>query len=473
MLKSIAVLAGGRTSVSALNFVRNILLARLVSVEDYGIASTFIIAIAFIELIADLGLERMVVQDRSGESRKFVGTIQTIMVARGFLLAALMFVIAEPVAQVFHQPELTWAYQLFGLAPLLHSLINLDVLRMQRRMSFGPQIKAELAGAIVSLAALWPLAAWLGDYKVMLIALLLDHLLRCLTTQFIAERQFTLAWDKAVFLRALRFGVPLLLSGMLAFAAMQGDRIIVGNQFTARDLGLFSAAATLAMTPCLIAAKIAQTFFLPLLARVQDDQAKFDAQAALTLQALLCMGGLAGLAFSIAGPFVFLLAFGEKMLDGAIYVIPIGIAFSILLVRSGSMLPVALARGFTQNPLLGNLVRLVSLPLGWFVVTKGGGILDLVLVTIGAEIASLTLTGALLQVKVKIDAPRRMIGSYALGLLLVVALAYPVLVEGLGHWIYGVQVALYIAMVVSCGSLRRTFFRHCKAYLTRMRGRRK
>lgn len=471
MLKSIAVLAGGRTSVSALNFARNILLARLVSVEDYGIASTFIIAIAFIELIADLGLERMVVQDPAGESRKFIGTIQAIMVLRGLLLAGLMFFIAGPIAAVFNHPELTWAYQLFGLAPLLHGLINLDVTRMQRRMSFGPQMKAELGGAILSLAVLWPLAEWLGDYRVMLIAILAEHFLRCIITQIIAEHRLTLAWNNADAKRALRFGIPLLLSGLLAFAAMQGDRVIVGNQFTARDLGLFSAAATLAMTPSLIAARIFQTFFLPLLSRAQNDQAKFDAQAALTLQTMLCLGGFAALAFSIAGPTVFLLAFGSKMAEGALYLVPIGLAFSILLVRSGSMLPIALARGFTLNPLLGNMVRLISLPLAWIVVTKGGDIMDLVTVTIGAEIASLTLTGTLLTLKLKIGAPRRMLGSYTLGLMLVAAVTYRAVTEEQGLWMFAMQVALYAAMVATCGDLRRTLINQGKTYLAGIKSR--
>lgn len=473
MLKSIAILASGRTSVSALNFARNILLARLVSVEDYGIASTFIIAIAFIELIADLGLERMVVQDRAGDSRKFVGTIQAIMVLRGLLLTTVMFFIAAPIAAFFHHPNLTWAYQLFGLVPLLHGLINLDVMRMQRQMSFGPQVKAELGGAIFSLAVLWPLAEWLGDYRVMLIAILAEHVLRCLITQVIAENRFSLAWNGPDAKRALRFGIPLLLSGLLAFAAMQGDRVVVGNQFTARDLGLFSAAATLAMTPSLIAAKIFQTFFLPLLSRVQNDQVKFDAQAALTLQTLLCLGGAAALAFSMIGPTLFLLAFGSKMADGALYVVPIGLAFSILLVRSGSMLPIALARGYTLNPLLGNMVRLVSLPLAWVVVTNGGTILHLLAVTIGAEIAALTLTGTLLHLKVKIDAPRRMLGSYALGLLLIIAVIYPVFSGEKALWIFAVQIALYAAMVATCGDLRRTIIGQGTTALARIKARKR
>ena len=457
--------------ISAITFARNILLARLVSVEDYGIASTFIIAIAFIELLADLGMERMVVQDRKGNCQKFVGTIQTIMVVRGFLLAGLMFVIAAPIAEVFNHPELTWAYQLFGLAPLLHGFNNLNVMRMQRRMSFGPQVKSELAGAIVSLGLLWPLAMWLGDYKVMLVALLAEHFVRCFVTQIIADRRFNLAWDYSDFVRALRFGIPLLLSGMLAFAALQGDRVIVGNQFTARDLGLFSAAATLAMTPCLITAKISQSFFLPLLAKVQDDQARFDRQASLTLQTMLVTGGAAAVAFSLLGPWIFNLAFGEKMRDGAAYIVPLGIAFSILLVRSGSMLPIALARGFTLNPLLGNLVRLVSLPLAFAVAVNGGTIQDLIFVTIGAEVASLSLTAILLKCKVKIEAPKRLVPSYILGFALVIALSFPFLFEIRGDWISGIQFAIWLTMAAFCMELRQLLRDHAarilRTYLVR------
>ena len=455
MLKSITVLASGRTSVSALNFARNILLARLVSVEDYGIASTFIVAIAFIELMADLGMERMVVQDRDGESRHFIRTIQSMMVIRGFLLAALMFFLAYPIAELFNHPELAWAYQLCGLFPIFHGFNNLDISRMQRSMSFGPLVKAELTGPSLSLIMLWPLSIWLGDYKIMLIALLAEYSIRCVATQVIAERRFSLGWDQKVFKRALSFGLPLLASGILAFLSMQVDRVIVGNQFSARDLGFFSAAATLAMTPCLIVAKIAQSFILAMLSQAQDDQAKFDAQASLALQTMLCIGGGAAVGFSLLGTFVFEIAFGVKMAEGAIYVIPIGVAFSILMIQSGSLVPVSLARGLTINPFLGNIMRLLGLPIGFAVVASGGTILELTMVMIAAE-ASAATTGALLaRYRAKTIAPVRTLPAYIIGLLLVFTIAYTTFHNLDDWWIIAAEVCLLIAMPLACGDLRR------------------
>ena len=186
---------------------------------------------------------------------------------------------------------------------------------------------------------------------------------------------------------------------------------------------------------------------------------------------MLVTGGAAAVAFSLLGPWIFNLAFGEKMRDGAAYIVPLGIAFSILLVRSGSMLPIALARGFTLNPLLGNLVRLVSLPLAFAVAVNGGTIQDLIFVTIGTEVTSLSLTAILLKWKVKIEATKRLLPSYILGLALVIALSFPFLFDIRGDWLSGIQFAIWLTMAALCMELRQLLRDHAarklRTYLVR------
>ena len=46
MLKTATVLLGSNVSVAVLKMLRNVLLARLLSVENYGIASTFAVVFA-------------------------------------------------------------------------------------------------------------------------------------------------------------------------------------------------------------------------------------------------------------------------------------------------------------------------------------------------------------------------------------------------------------------------------------------
>jgi len=49
-LQGVFLLSGGNMAVSIFSFVRNIIIARLISVEDFGIAATFAMTIMFVEL---------------------------------------------------------------------------------------------------------------------------------------------------------------------------------------------------------------------------------------------------------------------------------------------------------------------------------------------------------------------------------------------------------------------------------------
>lgn len=390
MLKVAFFLAGSSGVVSAMRFGRNVLLARLLGVEDYGIASTFALLMVLVEMLSDLGLTRFVVQDREGDSPGFVAAIQGLDVIRGAILAVLVFAFAEPIAVFFGQPGLGWAYQVLALVPLLHAAIHLDIMRQQRTMRFGLMVKADFAGTAASLAALWPLGLWLGDFRVMLGILLIENLARIGTAHFLAERPYRVGWNGGIAARALRFGWPLLAGGLLTFAVMQGERLIVANQYTATDLGLFSAALTLAMAPTLVVQRVINNMFLPLLAREQENDEAFRHKAELALEALLAGGLGLMLLYVLAGPAALRLAYGADFTEGAQLAAILGITFSLRMIRSAPT-NISIARGHTVNLLIANAVRLVSFPVGYLVAIRGGSVETIALIGLAGEAASLVI----------------------------------------------------------------------------------
>ena len=89
MLKIAVLLAGSRGLLSVLRFARNVLVARLIGVEDYGIASTFALLMALVEMLSDLGLGRFLVQDREGGHPQVVAAIQGLVLLRGAIISIL------------------------------------------------------------------------------------------------------------------------------------------------------------------------------------------------------------------------------------------------------------------------------------------------------------------------------------------------------------------------------------------------
>ena len=137
MLRTALILAGSSGTLSLMRFGRNVLIARLLGVEDYGIASTFALIMALVEMLSDLGLARFVVQDREGDNPSLVAAIHALGILRGAMLSIAIVVFADPIAAFLGQPDLGWAYRVLALMPLVRAIGTLDSVRQQRTMRFG------------------------------------------------------------------------------------------------------------------------------------------------------------------------------------------------------------------------------------------------------------------------------------------------------------------------------------------------
>lgn len=418
-------LLGGTGIGFLLRFARNVLIARLISVEDYGIASTFLVAVTFIDMALNLSLGKLAIQHKTGDDPDFIAALKGITILRGVLVSGILFLAAGPIAALFGQPDLVWAYQVVALLPLIGSFQHPDLQRLQRTMRFGSLILNKLGSLGLTLILVWPLALWFGDFRVMLAIYVIEWLSRLGFSFVIAERPFRVAWNGKVALLAIRFAWPLLLSGLITFTALQGDRIIIANRFGDEVLGLFSAAMTLTMAPVMAAAQMIRTFFLPLLARHQDDAAEFSHRAGFALQASLCVAMLAMIGFTLLGPPVFTLVFGPRYAEGAAFVGLLGIVFGLQLAREGAT-TVALSLGQTSILLIANIVRLAFLPIALLVAANGGSALDVIAIGALGQLCGVATAFLLLWLRAGVGQMHRLRLPIALGLIALGALAWGV-----------------------------------------------
>ena len=76
MLKKAFLVVTGNAFGSALLLLRNLIVARLVSPHDYGIASTFAIVMSLVEMLSYVGLNQLMVVDKDGDDPHFQRAMQ-------------------------------------------------------------------------------------------------------------------------------------------------------------------------------------------------------------------------------------------------------------------------------------------------------------------------------------------------------------------------------------------------------------
>lgn len=400
MLRSAALILSGSMTSALMNLLRNLLVARLISLPDYGIATTFALAMAVVEMMSALGLPQQLVQDRRGNDPEFQAQLQGIQVLRGLGNAAVLMLIAAPIAQFLGTPQVTWAYRLLALVPLLRGFEHFDPVRFNRRMHYLPAILSESLPILLSLLAVWPLYLLCGDYRVLLFAFLIQSAATLLGTHLAAERPYRLRFDRAAMRASFAFGWPLMLEGAVLFAIFNGERLIVGHTLGMTTLALFSMGFTLTLTPTLVLTNSAAKFFLPQLSAARDGP-EFERLAATTFQLHFLFGGLTVLAVVLLGtPFVHL-ALGTKFAALPPLLIWLAILQGLRVLKGGSS-TVALARALTGNALISNLARVAFLPLAWIAAQRTGAVLPIIALGILGEFCGFVLALILAQRRLKL-----------------------------------------------------------------------
>ena len=463
MLRKLILIFSGNAAASLMLLARNLLISRLIPVEDYGIAATFAVAMAVVEMASQLGLQQMIVQAREGDDPKFQAALQGFQVLRGVIAGVMLFFLAGTIATFLRIPEVAWAYQLMATVPILNALQHFDIHRLNRQMQFLPMVLTGAVPALLSLLAVWPLAIWMNDYRVMLYALIGQALVATVTSHLAAERSYKLSLNRAIISQALSFGWPLLINGVLLFAVFQGDKIIVGRELGMAPLAIFAMGVTLSLTPTLVMTKSAQNLFLPSLSRQaktrQSTPHDFNQTAQAMLQATILNGALVVVAILLSGPWLVSFILGPEYEPLTQILVLFAVQQGLRVLKTGPNV-IALSCGNTLNAMLSNLVRVLSLPFAWWALVHGGGTLvTLLIIGIYAEVLGFLVAAVLAKWNFSLSFRPSLPAFLAFTLILAAATATALVnepkVANLAYWACP---AMFIVLGFTMADLRRSVF---------------
>lgn len=372
----------------AFALVRYTILARLIGPEQLGLAALLILTSQFLENVSDTGGDRFLVQDRDGDRPEMLGLVHLAMGLRGMLMAVSLLALSIPVALFFKAPSLESSLAWLAVVPLIGGFVNYDMRRAQRTGDFRPEgmtiIISEAAALIGTAVAAW----FLRDHTAVLYGLGLRAAAMVVTSHVMAKQPYRWSYSRGEAGRFAAFAAPLALNGVLLFATSQGDRLIIGGMVGPEALGYYSAILLLISSPLMALAKFLMTMHLPMLSAARERQAEFDTTVSrlggrATMVALAAAAG-----FTLVGPLVTFILYGEKFLRPAVFFALLAVLQSARFVRFWPN-TVALSIGKSSVVTITNLARLVAVPFAILSVVTGVGLDGVVAAFIGGEIIAL------------------------------------------------------------------------------------
>lgn len=384
-------LIAGQVLGQACSFGRNVIVARLLTPEDFGIAATFAIAVSLFEMISNLAVDRLLVQADDGDDPIFQATAQAFQVLRGFGIALFTFFLAWPISRLFGIPHALWAFQCVALIPLIRGFTHLDAKRFQRELGFGRDVATELIPQILLVLAAWPFVWWFQDYSAMLWLLVIQAATTVAVSHIVAQRRYTWAWDRQFLRRIYTFGWPLLLNGLLLFLVFQGDRVLIGSAYEIAQLGIYSVAFSITFIPAMMIAKVASALLLPLFSKQQGNAQQFGTLFTFSMYILCLLSVAFSTVFILFGQPLVVLTYGGEYAGVESYIGWLAIVQMTRVVRVGPTIA-SLARGDTHTLLVSNVGRICVFPIAIWVALSGKPLVWIAIVGFIGEFVALLLT---------------------------------------------------------------------------------
>lgn len=266
---------GAQIAKILLQLLSVVVLARLLTPQDYGLLAIVLVIVGVGEIFRDFGLTTASIQapNLTAGQRDNLFWINS---AIGVSLTIIMFALAWPIEAITGESEILGMVQWLSLLFLLNGLATQHRANLARELRFKAMAIIDVSAASFALVVA-VVAALLGAEYWALVLQQLTSGVVILGGSAIAGGWLPRWYSRQHSVRELLgFGWNIVATNLLVYAGSQIDTILVGLKFGTTELGIYNRAYQLVMTPLSQVRAPTKNVALPVLSRVQEDPPRFN-----------------------------------------------------------------------------------------------------------------------------------------------------------------------------------------------------
>jgi teichuronic acid exporter len=301
-----------------LQFVIGIIIARMVSPEEYGLVGMITIFIAISQTFIDSGFVSALVR-KPDVTKTDYSTAFFYNLSVGIFFYLALFFFANSIAGFFDEPELVAILRVLGLGLIIGSLTIVQNAVLLRRVDFKLNAKIKVSSAVMSGSiAIYLAYRGFGVWSLVVRQLLesfFSSLFLWIWNRFIPSLVFSIKSFRELF----GYGSKLLISGLIGTIFNNIYLVVIGKFFSAADLGYYTRASSLKDLPSQNITNIITRVTFPVLAQMQDNPVALKAgyKRMIKTTMFLSFSLLIGMA-AVASPLILTLI-GEPWRPSIIY----------------------------------------------------------------------------------------------------------------------------------------------------------
>ena len=255
---------------SVLGIVRSVVLARLLTPDIFGVMALAMVVVRAMETYTRPGVAQALIASKQ-DFEKARNTAFTMLVARGFLQAALLAGVAPWIGDFYESPQLPLMLQVLAGVFILTGFRNINTIARQRELEFRSLTYLTQVSAIVGTIATIAVAWWLRSVWALVVGQLIGAILRSVLSYVFVPGRPRFEFDREIARDLARYGKFITGSSILLFTATEIDSAVIGKVLGHAELGYYAVAFAIVQIATTQLAKVAAGIMMPAYSKLQTD----------------------------------------------------------------------------------------------------------------------------------------------------------------------------------------------------------
>jgi lipopolysaccharide exporter len=257
----------------SLNFLKAVILARLLAPEDFGLVGIAFLAITLVDVFSYTGFFQALIQKKS-DIKEYLNTAWSISIIRGMLLTAVLYFAAPLIGSFFNEARAVPVVKVLAFTVLINELANIGIVYFIKDLQYKKNYKIHLISDIISFIVSVYLAFELKNVWALVYGQITNKLFNVILSYIYHPYRPRFSIDKSKAAELFRFGKFLTASSMLQYFIQQGDKAVIGRLLDASALGIYSLAYRFSVLVSDPLNNLVISILFPAYSKIQDDLIK-------------------------------------------------------------------------------------------------------------------------------------------------------------------------------------------------------
>lgn len=317
-IKNVFWSIGDQFANQGIQLILQIILARLLIPEHFGIIGMILVFIVISNIIIDSGFSQALIREQEATQTDF-STIFYFNVLLSLLLYGVLYSLAPLISAFFNEPQLVLILRVLSLSLIINALSIIQRTLLAKNIDFKSQTIINLISGVLSgVTAIVLALSGFGVWSLVIKTLSLQFFQLIFLWIFNNWRP-ALIFDFNSIKRLFGFSSNLMLSGLISIIYSNIYFIVIGKIYSVTQLGYYTNSVKITEAASLSITTALQRVTYPILSTIQDEDVrlKYGFKKIIRISAFINFPIMVGLA-AIADSLVYVL-FGDRWMPMVIY----------------------------------------------------------------------------------------------------------------------------------------------------------